>query len=394
MQNIYFKIGQPNTGKSHNFKELKLNEKEPFKSYIEEDKRKIGYNIIPVSGGVGNEYKGLQNTDLALSYDPINESIRFGKFLQVLMKAILEPHKPHVVFLDDFHNQDISSLLSEYTPLFKGQQKVNLTGYDGFIKTQSLKLEITKIENFETVEEFIAAWNQFINDLKEEVKDKLTITAIPVTNRMSGPDLQLVFPFNFYLFGAANFNEKTINIFADWNDRAELEIINPIEVQEEAFPAKKDEEGKIIGITFDKKELVEDEFSFIRCCLTMNENLRDILHDEHIFDYEKYCFGIWKVVDEKNKIISGDDDDKTLEKRVKIIKFFFSMIKNSLIYNNKNSHINDVGLKLIQSMKDDPWFEAVVSKKEMTDIKDLDVEEDSKNAELFQLLHRLNIYDN
>jgi hypothetical protein len=392
MQNIYFKIGQPNTGKSYNFKESKLNEKQPFKSYVEEGKKKIEYNIIPVSGGIGNEYKGLQNTDLALSFDPVSSSIRFGEFLQVLMKAILEPHKPHVVFLDDFHNQDISSLLSEYTPLFKSQQKVKLTGYKDFIEKQSLKLEITKIENFDTVEKFISAWNQFINDLKEEVKEKLTITAIPITNRISGSDLQLIFPANFYLFGAANFNEKTLNIFADWNDRAELEIIDPIEVQEKAFHVEKDDEGNITELTFDEKKLIDDEESFIKCCITMNEKLKDILHGEYIFDYEKYCFGIWKLIDENDKIISGKNN------QVKIMKFFFSMIKNSLIYNNKNSHINTIGWKLVLAMKNDLWFKKnVLSMLNFEPMKDYnidDIESDIKSVNIFKLLHSLNIYDN
>ena len=106
MNNIYFKIGQPNTGKSHGFKEYSLKADAIFKD------QDFKYKIIPVSGGIGNEYKGLQNTDLALSYDPIKTEVRFGEFLQLLIKAILQPSKSHVVFLDDFHNQDISSLLS------------------------------------------------------------------------------------------------------------------------------------------------------------------------------------------------------------------------------------------------------------------------------------------
>ena len=44
----------------------------------------------------------------------------------VPVSAIVNSKVPHVVFLDDFHNQDISSLLSEYTPLFKAQQKRGL----------------------------------------------------------------------------------------------------------------------------------------------------------------------------------------------------------------------------------------------------------------------------
>jgi hypothetical protein len=380
MKNIRFKIGQPNTGKSHGFKKSSLEEQELFKG------KDFHYKVIPVSGGVGNEYKGLQNTDLAISYDPINKTIRFGEFLQMLMSAIVQPNILHVTFLDDFHNQDISSLLSEYTPLFKAQQKVDLTEhYDSFIKGKAIDLELTKAEDF------ILQWNQFIQELKKETGSNPTVISIPITNRISGSDLQLVFPANFYLFGATNFNEKTLNIFADWNDRAELETINPIEVQGEAFGEKGSQLfqlGKTVPLT-------DEETIFIKCCKTMNTNLKDILHTEHIFDYEKYCFGIWKVVDENDNIISGKDDNQTIEKRVEIIKFFFSMIKNSLMYNNKNSYINTIGWELVKSMKDDPWFKNVVSEDALEAVmKDTDIEDDSKNSEIFQLLHTLNIYDN
>ena len=38
------------------------------------------------------------------------------------------------------------------------------------------------------------------------------------------------------------------------------------------------------------------------------------------------------------------------------------MIKNSLIYNNRNSHINTIGWELILKMKDEPWFKDNVLK--------------------------------
>jgi len=389
MKNIHFKIGQPNTGKSHSFKKDSLQEVSPFNG------QDFKYKIIPVSGGEGNEYKGLQNTDLALSYDPINKVIRFGEFLQMLMSAIIQPIIPHVIFLDDFHNQDISSLLSEYTPLFKGQQKTDLSKHNKFITDEAIDLKLTKSEDFSIAEEFINQWNKFIMSLSDKTKKDPIIVPIPVTNRISGSDLQLIFPANFYLLGAANFNEKTLNIFADWNDRAELEIINPIEVQNTFF--KKVDKDGVKLISFNGGELNEDNSKFINCCLTMNENLKDILHTEHIFDYEKYCFGIWKVVDENDNIVSGKNQEQTIKKRVEIIKFFFSMIKNSLIYNNKNSHINTIGWELIKSMKEDVWFENVVSKntlKNLMNKQDNDIEDDSKNSEIFQLLNTLNIYDN
>lgn len=384
MNNIQFKIGQPNTGKSYYFRKDNLHKSPNFKG------KKFHYKVIPVSGGVGNEYKGLQNTDLAISFDPINKVIRFGEFLQMLMSAIIQPTIPHVVFLDDFHNQDISSLLSEYTPLFKGQQKTDLIKHQSFIEDKAINLELTKSEDFAIAEEFITKWNMFISELSAETKKDPMIIPIPVTNRISGSDLQLIFPVNFYLFGAANFNEKTLNIFADWSDRAKLEIIDPLKVQAETF--KVDKESKL---TFNDIQLSEDDSSFIQCCLVMNEALKDILHDENIFDYEKYCFGIWKVIDEKGNIVSREDQKDTILKRVEIIEFFFSMIKNSLIYNNKNSHINTIGWKLLKRMVKDSWFKTnVIPDKKIKELEIFDIEDDSKNSEIFKLLHELNIYDN
>lgn len=231
---------------------------------------------------------------------------------------------------------------------------------------------------------------------RSKQKNFQSLTPIPVTNRISGSALKLIFPANFYLFAAANFNEKTLNIFADWNDRAELEIIDPIQIQEEAFKIIVDEE-KII-VTLNNKELEEAESAFIQCCLTMNEKLRNILHKENIFDHEKYCFGIWKVINENGEIISGKDEKETIENRVKVIKFFFSMIKNSLIYNNRNSHINTIGWALILEMKNVHWFNVNVLRKfdfvNIEEYEATDIELEGKATKIFKLLHSLHIYDN
>ena len=336
IENILFKIGQPSTGKSNFFKKQNLE-----KLFNEE----IEYKKIPVSGGVGNEYKGLQNTDLAISYDVVNKSLKFGEFLQMLMRAIVTPNKKHIVFLDDFHNQDISSLLSEYTPLFKAQQKVSL-------KEKIKNVKIVEIEEFESVDKFIKEWNEFIRSLGVHYES--------VTNRVSGDDLLLVFPDNFYLFGAGNFNEKTISIFADWADRAKIEYIDPIEVMEK----------------------IKEENDFINCAKKLNNNLKEVLEENLIFDYEKYCFGIWKIVNENGEIITDE------KKQKEIIQFFFFMIKNSLIYNNKNSEINEIGWELIKKMKDDEFFQ----KFDIEINSDWDLDNNPK--EIFRVLHYFGIYEN
>ena len=337
-KNILFNIGQPNTGKSYKFEESNLFTKE------EKEKRKYKYLKIPVSGGIGNEYKGLQNTDLAITYDPIKKELRFGEFLQMLMSAIVNPTVPHVIFLDDFHNQDISSLLSEYTPLFKGQQKRDIANIDS-------THNIFKPE-FNNVDNFIEEWNKFI---KDDCKDKenTNIPIVPITNRISGKSLNLVYPSNFYLLGASNFNENSLNIFADWEDRAVITYIDPLE-------------------SFTK---IDDSNKFLECCNELNNNLKELLEAKEIFDYEKYCFGMWKIVDEKDKIISD------LEEQKKLIKFFFGMIKNSLKYNNKNSEINSIGLELLLKIKTNKW---VI--KNIPSLRDIDKID-------YKILHEYNIYE-
>jgi len=335
-KNIIFNIGQPNTGKSYKFEESQI-----FKDI---ESKYYKYLKIPVSGGIGNEYKGLQNTDLAITYDPIKKELRFGEFLQMLMSAIVNPKVPHVIFLDDFHNQDISSLLSEYTPLFKGQQKRNIKDIDSSHSIYN--------PEFNNVDNFIEEWNTFI---KDDCKDKENkdIPIVPLTNRISGESLNLVYPSNFYLLGGANFNENSLNIFADWEDRADITYINPIE----SF----------------RKEDTNNEF--LKCCKDLNRNLKELLESKNIFDYEKYCFGMWKIVDDKGNIIS----DK--EEQIKLIKFFFGMIKNSLKHNNKNSEINTIGWELIVKIQSNKWFTEYIEKVESTATID------------YKILHKHNIYE-
>lgn len=337
--NISFIIGQPNTGKSYSFEEKNLFDGIDSEHYV--------YKKIPVSGGIGNEYKGLQNTDLAITFDPIKTEIRFGEFLQILMSAIVNPKIPHVVFLDDFHNQDISSLLSEYTPLFKSQQKriiKDLVNDDIFQ------------DEFESTEMFIDTWNDFITTHCEKDIDEDEVPKVGLTNRISGNSIMLVFPANFYLLGAANFNENTLNIFADWEDRAKITYKHPI-------------------TTFDKSELEGQDDEFLNCCIELNEHLKEILKEKNIFDSERYCFGMWKIVNTERNLIT-DNIAQT-----NIIKFFFGMIKNSLKFNNKNSLINDIGWSLMKKMQSNTWFQANI----------ISIRTDASIN--YEELHRLNIYE-
>lgn len=331
--NILFNIGQPNTGKSYNFEE--------FQIFSGVDKKHYRYKKIPVSGGIGNEYKGLQNTDLAITYDPIKKELKFGDFLQTLMSAIVNPGVPHVIFLDDFHNQDISSLLSEYTPLFKAQQKRKIKPIDAAHEIYA--------EGFADTDAFIDAWNKFIIDHCAD------IPVMPLTNRISGNALNLVFPDNFYLLGAANFNENTLNIFADWEDRAQIIYKDPIN-------------------TFKFKGEVGAHKDFLECCAALNAEYRKILKSKNIFDTERYCFGMWKIVESNGNLIPNIEDQK------KVIDFFFGMIKNSLKFNNKNSYINEFGWELLKAMQSNDWFKENI------------VELQSEQID-FSILHEHNIYE-
>jgi hypothetical protein len=333
--NINFIIGQPNTGKSYNFEESNI-----FDAKYKNNEH-YKYLKIPVSGGIGNEYKGLQSTDLAITYDPIKKELRFGEFLQILMSAIVNPNVPHVIFLDDFHNQDISSLLSEYTPLFKSQQKRNIRNIDS-------SHEIFN-QTFSSTDEFIKIWNKFI---KEHCLD---IPKVPITNRISGESLYLVYPSNFYLLGAANFNANTLNIFADWEDRARITYKDPIE-------------------TF---TLSNDDAGFVECCKELNTKLRSILENKDIFDYEKYCFGMWKIVEPDGNPISDPSKQKD------IFRFLFGMIKNSLRFNNKNSLINTIGKSLFIEMQSNDWFRSNIK----------EINQDLEEKEFFKILHTYNIYE-
>ncbi len=341
--NIQFNIGQPNTGKSYGFEESRIFDGVAPKHY--------NYLKIPVSGGVGNEYKGLQNTDLSITYDPIKKELRFGEFLQMLMSAIVNPKVPHVVFLDDFHNQDISSLLSEYTPLFKSQQKRTIKEFTD---------ENIFQQEFDSTDMFIDVWNNFIDSYCAKDVDENDIPKVGITNRISGKSLMLVFPSNFYLLGAANFNENSLNIFADWEDRASINYIYPIESFNEVF-------------TFNPGETQANK-DFLECCKVLNTSLSKILKSKDIFDHEKYCFGMWKIVDSKQNLVTG------LENQKKLINFFFAMIKNSLKLNNKNSEINKIGKELIETMQQsNTWFNTNI--------------EPAGNVDK-EILHKHNIYEN
>ncbi len=111
--------------------------------------------------------------------------------------------------------------------------------------------------------------------------------------------------------------------------------------------------------------------------------MKQLLKENKIFDFEKYCFGLWKIVDKDQNIIGEENTPINIEIQKEVVKFFFGMIKNSLKYNNKNSEVNRLGWELMCRIKEEEWI-----KTNMTDIAGINV--DNKN---FELLHEYNIYE-
>ena len=86
---------------------------------------------------------------------------------------------------------------------------------------------------------------------------------------------------------------------------------------------------------------------------------------------------MWKVFDFNQELV------KDKKEQVKIIKFFFRMIKNSLKFNNKNSLINFVGENLFKQMQEDDWFKTNIE----------DISKIHENQDIREILHKYNIYE-
>lgn len=305
ISNILFLFGNPNTGKSYGFQPSNLGLTLGTKFY---------YEKITVSGGIGNEFRGLQSSDLAISMDVINRSIKLGPLLITLMRAVLNPTVPHVIVLDDAHNQNLSSLLSEFTPVFKEGEKVVAYSKD---KKHDLVEALGK--NFKTSD--VVNISQF-NDVIRSVRDYFEKNGIKcgnskITNRVSGEDIEIIFPDNFFLLVAGNYNQHTTNIFADWRDRAVVKSIHSLSSDLIERPNYKNDPKKV---------------SFNR----INQALKEVLSLHNIFDFDRYLFGIFKV--------EGQSDDF-------LIKFAFAMIKNSLVEHGNSHKVNLIGKDLIAKLQ-------------------------------------------
>lgn len=321
--NIYFKVGQPNTGKSHGFSQTEVKNCIADTGY-----RELKYKKVSVSGGEGNEFRGLQSSDLAISFDPVNSTIVFGSLLKAIMQAISKPEDIHVYFLDDFHNQKISSLLSEFTPLLKPQNAVQ-NYKDSNADIEQIKTRFPELFNDASMpaEQIISLWNSFVS----EASDILKVDLETVTNKVTGQDISLYFPDNFYLFGAANFNDKTLNIYSDWQARAHIEYIDPLD-------------------TIDYIKDTHGENEFYSLLVELNLKVRDYLEMNEYFAYKSICFGFWGYFNNGNEI-------EGVEAQKDAILNATNALATSLKQNHLHDHINGLGSEILQIILRSLWYE-------------------------------------
>lgn len=368
--NIHFYIGQPNTGKSHDFKKEILIKQLTHRNGSFPVYKGVKYEPVSVSGGEGNEFRGLQSSDLAISFDPVNNQILFGSLLKSIMKAISEPEKAHVFFLDDFHNQNISSLLSEFTPLLKTQNMFN--NYNTYIDPihkikKRKKFEKLFNDEFISIEELIFLWNEFIDFMDKSYRLSVNSTKrnpenysiIAISNKISGQSIKLLFPDNFFLLGAANFNSKTLNIFSDWQARATIHYKDPLE-QYKGWAEK-------------KSSGTDSENNQTKLFKDLNEKVRTFLEEKGFYDFKSVCFGYWGY--------EAPQDKTKLEAE---LLNAFALVNTSLKFHHRNEWINDLGKEFI----------SIINQYNTNNTASVVFEEIMKLENTEEQLYKLGLYEN
>jgi hypothetical protein len=346
--NIYFKIGQPNTSKSYSFERKQLFKNEKFNN-----ENSYKYFKIMVEGGENN-LKGLNSEDISISYNVVTEKPYFTEFLQIIMSSIINPEIPHILFLDDFHNIDISSLLSPYTGMLKNFNEIeNTKSLDEFFNIDNQNKEIQTIEE----------WNTLIKKIAED--NKIEISTI--LNKMTGENIELFAPKNLFILGAANWNYNSINIFDDIRERAKIEYID-------IYSDEKELKDKDININKNN--------AYFKTLLNINKYLKEILEDNHIFDYEKYGIGIYRYF--KNNLSEKEilEDNHIL---FQDMRQTFDLIRSSLRFNGKNSYINEYSYLLIKKLLNDKY-----NNKTFIDILFYEIDINNK-SEIFKISEKDNI---
>lgn len=333
-KNISFKLGQPNTGKSHSFKESVLFDGFESNEYV--------YSKIMVEGGKGSQ-ETLTSSDISISMNPATNESFITPFLKVVMSAIINKDTPHVIFLDDFHNVNISTLLSPYMGMLKKFQKVE-------------DLSNVDFSDFDNIEELTETWNENMS----QIEKNNDIELFEIMNKMNGQTLKLFAPKNLYILGAANWNNETKNMFADIRERARIESVK----------SKANSSFEFDDKNLNVKETYQDFIYFL------NYSIRLALKDNRLFKAEdKFFIGEHRVTklfeypDVNNYDIKEDiqgafdliaDSCRGIKKATEVFDIGFLIVKY-LVQNDdaKNflSRIFDMDEDLFEVFENDSLYE-------------------------------------
>lgn len=346
--NIELKIGQPNTGKSFSFEENQL-----FKNV---NKESYEYYKIMVEGG-NDSLKALTSEDITISYNPVKNEAYLSKFLKTIMSAIVNDSSPHVIFLDDFHNVDISSLLSPYMGMLK-----NFQSFDN-VNNNIIR------EKYSSLENYTEKWNNYIEDIK---KENPSLNIFTIENKINGQQIKIFAPSNLYIVGAANWNYNTINMFADIRERAYINYkgleVKPIDNLSEI--STKEDYKSIIG--------------------HINYSLKEVLEDFNIYDFEKYGVGIHRIEKIKELSINNITSD---------LLSLFDLIRDSIQQNGQKGYINEISYLLIKELLKIEALKNIIEAGNIFEFEDYEVLlEDCDNKKILKEVNRklvsLNLYGN
>jgi hypothetical protein len=344
--NIELKIGQPNTGKSYSFEENQL-----FKDV---DKKTYEYYKIMVEGG-NDSLKSLTSEDITISYNPAKNEAYLSKFIKTVMSAIINNGAPHVIFLDDFHNIDISSLLSPYMGMLKSFQ--SFTNVDNNVIDT----------DYDSLDEYTDKWNDYINTIQNA---NPLLNVFTIENKINGQQVKLFAPKNLYIVGAANWNYNTINMFSDIRERADIHYIT---LQEK---------------TIDILQSINNKEDYETIIKHINYTLSKVLEEFNIYDFEKYGIGIHRV-DKMNEFT-----EKNVESDLYSV---FDLIKDSIQQNGKKSYINEISYLLIKELSKNEILNNIIKVDDLFVVDNYEkLEDDTNNKERFKQVNRklveLNLY--
>ncbi len=316
-KNICFKLGQPNTGKSFSFEENNL-----FKGV---DKDSYFYYKELVCGGINSDV-GLKSTDISINYNPATKSSVLTPFLKTLMSAIVNKDTPHVIFLDDFHNVDISALLSPYM---------------GALKTfYTIKEDVPfGLNDSFDIESYTKEWNKYIQQILEKNPH---IESSQMFNKTNGQSIKFFAPKNLYILGAANWNRNTKHIFADIRDRAQIKEIKP-------------STSKEFNVSLKNSYDLNDYNNVIHF---VNNSVVEALEEFGLFNSEnKYLVGEFRT----DKLFKNQTKSELTKEVIKNdLLEAFDLIFDSIDENGRQQETNEIGYLIIKELLKNETFEKFI----------------------------------